>query len=284
MILTKIKSSAFEEMDLQKTLNSIEDFCCYLVSQIEILKDLEVEYSKEVSELLSKETLERYKSNAKVLKFPYNNFKLQRESLDLEEGFLVQSWSNLGSLLESTLQIFLAFYYRDYITNRGNIWDDNVIQKLNNMLKKEFNENLKKLVEDSDINFSGKDRKSLMKKIDEIIKDKKNLPMIDKLTLEPLIAFYTSNKIFNSNEYSEEEFRRIRDYRNAIHSFQKREIGSWDELNYYSKVLLMLLIDMNYRLPSLPDEIPLTEEIYDKQIELVMLEQQWFEYTLKGVN
>lgn len=269
-------------MNLMDTLSYIELFATSFAKQLEVLKDLEMNYSAEVNELLSSETLQRYKSNVKALKFPYRNYISELGEAPFEEGFLIQSWSSMGSILESTLQMFLAIYYRDYINSRDNLWDENVIEKIKETIKVDVNNSLKELVADNDIKFSGEDRKSFIKKIERIINEKKILVPIEKLTLEPLIAFYVSNNIIATGNYSEVELRLIRDNRNSIHSFQKREIGNWDELNYYGKVLLMLLMDIHYRLPDLPDEIPLSTELYEIHTQLIMLEQQWFEYTLSG--
>lgn len=277
MVIIKNSKPIFDELDLLETLNYIDELACTFAEQVGILKELEITYSSQVNELLSSQTFVRYKSNAKALKYPYKNYLAQKEAVELNEGFLIQSWSSMGSILESTLQMFLAFYYRDYIKSDTNIWRDEVITKIKHIIKNDWNKHLQALVMDSEVNFKGKDRVSFLKKIDKIIEDKK-LPAIEKMTLEPLIAFYFSNEIIVPKEYSDEELRRIRDYRNSIHSFQKREIGGWKELNQYGKVLLMFLIDMYNRLPDVPDEVPLTIERYDAQRKISMLEHQWFEY------
>lgn len=192
MILTKSKKDSFDNMNLMDTLNHIELFATSFAERLEVLKNLEMNYSTEVNELLSSETLQRYKSNVKTLKFPYRNYISELGEASLEEGFLIQSWSSMGSILESTLQMFLSLYYRDYINSRTNLWNENVIDKITEILKSNLNESLKGLVADNDVEFSGKDRKSLLEKIERIINEKKELAPIEKLTLEPLIAFYVS--------------------------------------------------------------------------------------------
>lgn len=280
MVLIKKPKPIFNELSLSETLNYIDEVACAFADRIAILKEHEVTYSVQVNNLLSAETLERYKSNAKVLKYPYNNFLENLESAELSEGFLVQSWSCMGSILETTLQIFLAFYYRDYINTEVNVWDEQVKARLKALVSDDWNNQLKMLVENQEITFSDKDRKSFLEKIYKIIEDK-NLPLIEKMTLEPLIAFYFTNGIIEPKEYTDEELRRIRDYRNSIHSFQKRKIGNWDELNHYGKVLLMVLIDMYSRIPDIPDEAPLTRKMHEAQQRVTQLEYQWFEYDVK---
>lgn len=283
MVLIKVAQPAFNEMDLIDTLSNLEELTCVFVDQIEILKDLETAYSSEVGNLLSKETLERCKSNTRVLKYPYKNYLDSKDSTELKEGFLIQSWSSMGSILESTLQIFLAFYYRDYIKTNINIWNEDVLARLRELLKTEWNDQLKKLVNEDGFEFSGKDRKSLLEKIRKIINEKQ-LPSIEEMTLEPLIAFYYANEIIEPKEYTAEELRRIRDYRNAVHSFKKRAIGDWCELESYGKVLLMFIFDLYDRLPDIPDEIPLTIKRYESQQKIQRMYQMWFEYDVRERN
>jgi hypothetical protein len=46
-----------------------------------------------------------------------------------EKGEFVEV-ASLGSLLESTLQMFLSFNYRFYIESKWNIWDEEAIKQI----------------------------------------------------------------------------------------------------------------------------------------------------------
>jgi hypothetical protein len=280
MILGKNRKKEFDEMPLQKSLKWLEEFTDYFAYAISELKKLNYEFVIEINDLISEETIKRYRSISKTLKYPYCNFKEENFSKELEQGFLVQSWSNLGSLLESTLQMFLAFYYRDYTKSTWGTWDSKIIEAINLIVSTDFNDKLKEMVNDETIEFKGSDRKSFLDKVKYIIKEKEQLPRIDRLTLEPLIGFYFSENVMDWKHYSVEELRKIRDYRNSIHSFQEREIGTWNEFNHYVKILITLIIDMINRLPDLPDDVPWDTNFYEGRANLLMQEQKWFEFTL----
>jgi len=277
-------------MPLEETLKWVEKISCHMASEINLLKNYEVKHTEVIGELLNKETINRFKGLALSLKFPFNNYKSYpggdyKEVL--EQGLLVQSWSSLGSLLESTLQMFLAFYYRFYIQSEWNKWDEEAIKQISEVLTGSFKENLEDIVKKNEASgqkgLTNRIKKSYITKAKEILKQKSDLPMINRITLSDLIDFYFSENVLNSNDYGKEDLQTIRDYRNAIHAFQKRVIGSWDDYNNYLKDVIMLTIDILYRLPDIPDDEPIPEWYYHGKSEIIMQEKKWFDYRI-GVN
>lgn len=290
IVLLKGRTDAFNNMPLEETLKWIEKISCHMASEIDFLKKYESEHAEVIGELLNEETINRFKGLALSLKFPYGNYRSYVDAGTqemLEQGLLVQSWSSLGSLLESTLQMFLAFYYRFYIKSEWYKWEKEAINQITDVLTGSFKENLEDIVKQNEANgekgITNAIKKSFITKAKEILKQKSDLPKIERITLSDLIDFYFSENVLESNEYSKDDLQKIRDYRNAIHAFQKRVIGSWDDYNNYLKDVIMLTIDILYRLPDLPDEEPIPDWYYAGKTEIIMQEKKWFDYRL-GVN
>ncbi|MCY7810651.1 hypothetical protein MOF13_09010 [Bacillus spizizenii] len=287
IVLLKGRTDTFNNMLLEETLKWIEKITCHMASEINFLKKYESEHVEVIGELLNEETINRFKGLALSLKFPYENYKSYVDAGTremLEQGLLVQSWSSLGSLLESTLQMFLAFYYRFYIKSEWYKWEKEAINQITDVLTGSFKENLEDIVKQNEVNgekgITNTIKKSFISKAKEILKQKSDLPKIERITLSDLIDFYFSENVLESNEYGKEDLQKIRDYRNAIHAFQKRVIGSWDDYNNYLKDVIMLIIDILYRLPNLPDEEPIPDWYYTGKTEIIMQEKKWFDYRL----
>jgi hypothetical protein len=290
IVLIKDRTDAFNNMPLEETLKWIEKISCHMASEIDLLKKYESEHAEVIGELLNEETIKRFKGLALSLKFPYRNYKSYSDARTqemLEQGLLVQSWSSLGSLLESTLQMFLAFYYRFYIKSEWYKWDKEAINQITEVLTGSFKENLEDIVKQNEASgkkgLTNANKKSFITKAKEILKQKSDLPKIERMTLSDLIDFYFSENVLGSNDYGKEDLQKIRDYRNAIHAFQKRVIGSWDDYNNYLKYIIMLTIDILYRLPDIPDEEPIPDWYYEGKTGIIMQEKKWFDYRI-GVN
>lgn len=288
-VFLKEQSKDFLELKLEETHYWISRYANHLASTVQILEPLA--YSREVSSLLSNETLNRYRGVSYSLSFPYKNykreeFKEENKNLKaLEQGFLVQSWSNLGSLLESTFQLFLSFYYRDYINStHWNVWNETTVSQLQEALTGKFSDILKDIVKDNQEKkiegVTSKIRKSFEKKVKKVIADKSVMPAIDAITLSDLIQFYFGESVINQQEYSKASVETINKYRNSIHSFKNRHIGTWAELNEYSKIVLMLIIGILHRLPDLPDEIECEHNYFAEERALSQQEYKWFDYIL----
>lgn len=189
--------------------------------------------------------------------------------------------------MESTLQMFLAIYYRFYIKSEWYKWEKEAIDQIKEVLTGSFKENLEDIVKQNEVNgekgLTNYIKKSFIKKAQDILKQKSNLPKIERITLSDLIDFYFSEDVLISNEYNKKDLQKIRDYRNAIHAFQKRVIGSWEDYNIYLKYVIILTIDILYRLPDIPDEEPIPEWYYNERSVIIMQENKWFDYHL-GVN
>mgnify|MGYP001388102512 CR=1 FL=1 len=285
--LLKGKTDEFTEMPLEEALKWIYKISGHLANEIYFLKEFLGEHTEEISELLSEDTIARFKSVAYSLQFPFLSYSKSSDDDKklLEQGLLVQSWSALGALLESTLQLFLAFHYRDYIQSEWSKWNTEAIEQISTLLSGNLKPSLESLVHQNEqngvIGLTNEIKKSFIRKATDILKEKRKLPKLERITLSDLIDFYESQNVLLKGDYEKEDLQKIRDYRNSIHTFQKRTIGSWDELNEYGKVLLQMTIDMLYQLPEIPSEVPIPEWYYDDKSEIIMQANNWFNYRVQ---
>lgn len=291
-VLLKEQKEAFSKMELNETIKWLGHYSIHMARIIEMLN----QYKEPSNEnYLTDGTFRRYKGLALSLSFPIKNFNRyvpvaeqfddpEEEIKVIEQGLLIQSWSTLGSLLESTLQMFLAFYHEDFLKSNWGKWDEKTISQLEESLIV-FNDRLKQVIASNqgtdDGGLNGKRRKSFIKKVRQLIQEKAVMPNLADITLSNLIDFYFSEAvIYNKSIYKKEELQKIRDYRNTIHSFKDRNIGTWDELNEYSKLVLLLVIEMLGQLPSVPDDVPLEEWYYQEETRLVMQQSNWFDFKI----
>lgn len=291
-VLLKKQKQAFSNMEIKETLKWLGQYCVHMARIIEMLN----KYKQQNDEsYLTDDTFKRYKGLALSLSLPINNFysyvpsneqfdDSEEEIKAIEQGLLIQSWATLGSLLESTLQMFLAFYHEDFLKSNWKKWDEKTIRQLKESLKV-LNDKLKEVVASNHVagdgGLTGKRRKRFIEKVRNFIQEKAVMPKLSDITLSDLIDFYFSEEvIYNENSFKKEELEKIRDYRNAIHSFKDRNIGTWDELNEYSKLVLLLVLEMIGQLPTVPDDASLEEWYYHGESRLVMQQAKWFDFNI----
>ena len=94
--------------------------------------------------------------------------------------------------------------------------------------------------------------RSLKEAIKDTIKWHTREHDVQKIMLDELIQLYTELKLFDGDEIS--YLRLIQSNRNGIHSFQRRPIGSWDDLQYCVRFFCFLLEWVLFHLPDIPDE------------------------------
>ncbi|BAM48018.1 hypothetical protein [Amphibacillus xylanus] len=271
----------FYQMKTDETLKNIEDYSIYLVSYVELLSK-----TMEDKNYLTENTLLNYRGIALTFSSPIeklinSNHKLEnkftQDEIAAKRGVLIQYWTNLGSLLESSLQMFLAVYHEDYLNSFWGSWNNNSIKQVEEAIKL-FNDDLKKIVKNNQNlkieGLTGKNRKSLIKSIKDFIKKKKEIPSINKIMLSELIDFYVANKVIFKH-FNQAELEVIRNYRNNVHLFGDKMIGSYDEINKFSKEVLSLLISMINQLPPLPEEIIIKESFCMEQDRLMKQIQDW---------
>ena len=218
-----------------------------------MLKTTEISPSTESRELISDECMERFESIAGILAdIIKDSLYYTSEDLDnkTQNALKLKGWILLGSLTESLLQMFLAFYIDDYKGTKWQQWEDFEIEQVQTPII----ECIQRLVDESRLEVD--QAKSLKKAIKETIKEHTKEHQVQKITLDELIQLYIALDLMDEDEII--YLREIQSNRNGIHSFQHREIGTWNDLKFSVRFFCYLLEWVLYHLPDIPD----LEEFY----------------------
>ncbi len=199
-------------------------------------------------ELINQETMDRFTSLSRNLSEHISNGEYyQYEDLENrnDNAYRLTSWILLGSLTETALQMFLAFYIDDYQRSKWQQWEATNIDEVKNPIIDSINN----LVMNQTITSS--QGKSLKKAIKDKIKEHTVEHPVQRVMLDEIIRYYTSMKLLDDNELS--TLKQIQSNRNGIHSFEGRTIGTWFDLQYCVRFWCYLLEWILNRLPDIPD-------------------------------
>jgi hypothetical protein len=161
--------------------------------------------SGDTAELISKSRLDWQASLSRSLR----HWAIEPAD-SIEDGDLILAWTNLGSLIEGTIKLFLSVNFASYKNDLENL-----------------------------------------KKTQAWHKKKEMLLEPDGLTLGVLLHYCKIAKLFPADEI--ELCERVQKYRNAIHAFEDKPIGTGSELHLAIKAYLGMLRSTNLRLPY-PDD------------------------------
>ena len=165
---------------------------------------------------------------------------------DSQNAVKLNSWILLGSLTETTLQMFLAFYLDDYKNTKWQQWEKFEAEQVQNLIIN-F---IQQLVDDG--NLEATYARSLKKAIKDTIKEHTKEHPVQKIMFDELVQLFTSLELFNVDEL--DCLKTIQSNRNGIHSFQSRTIGTWADLQYSVRFFCYLMEWVLNRLPDIPAE------------------------------
>lgn len=203
---------------------------------------------QEAIDLISEESMERLCLLAEQLSNEIRDgYYYQSEDLEdnVQNASRITSWIILGSLTETVLQVFLAFYIEDYKMTQWQQWIDFPAEEVKNIV----NSTIKELVDDGIIQKN--QGKSLKEAIKDTIRKHCVEHPVQRIMLDEIIQFYEAQELFDKNEL--EYVRIIQSNRNGIHSFEHRTIGSWSDLQYAVRFWCYLLKWILNRLPDISD-------------------------------
>ena len=209
-----------------------------------------VEYSPnpESQALISNDSLKRFNNISDLLAEIITDgyyYQSEDDNDSNNNAKKLNAWILLGSLTESSLQMFLAFYIDDYKNTKWQQWQNIEIEETKDSIINAVNE----------LEANGKIDKSQSKSIKEAVKDKikehTKEHQIQIIMLDELIKLYIHIEVFDEDEIG--YLKIIQSNRNGIHSFQSREIGTWFDLQFSLRFFCYLLEWIMFRLPDLPD-------------------------------
>lgn len=245
-----------QEADMKEMLDILSIEAQNLAN--EALKCAHCSCNDEIQKLISQDSLERFTAITKAIGFTLKDYdyevnKLVGISNEIEDlARLMQSWITLGSSAECALQIFLAIHLLNYKDSGWGKWEefnyDNVKNELFNAL-------------DSidEVDLANDKKKSLKRITKNYLKTRQETTHLEQLNLQSLIRFYKVN-VWWKDDYTE-ELEIIREYRNCIHSFKKRDVGEWDRLLKSLKFYCTLLLDLRSMVPDVDDMLQYEAEI-----------------------
>lgn len=231
-----------------------EDLSCLLVKTCNgfaktILETTSFSPIEENKNLISSECMERFQSMTGILADLIKDgeyYQYEDLSNGSKNAVKLNSWILLGSLTETTLQIFLAFFIDDYRNTKWQQWQDFKAEQVQKLIVEFIN----KLVSEGDLD--PKHAKSLKEAIKDTIKEHTKEHPVQKIMFDELVQLFVSLELFEEDEL--ECLREIQSNRNGIHSFQSRTIGTWVDLQYSVRFFCYLMEWVMNHLPDIPGE------------------------------
>lgn len=79
---------------------------------------------------------------------------------------------------------------------------------------------------------------------------------LDEINFFKLLKFLETTNFWNDNEkdYWINWLHNLRKYRNTIHAFEDKDLGTWDKVQEYTMILGTLLQNFHHRLPPIPSD------------------------------
>lgn len=216
--------------------------------QDEMLEIVQYSPYEKSRELINKEAMSRFVDIARVMSEDLQmGYYYECEDIENKNSnaYKLTIWILLGSLTESALQMFLAFYINDYENSKWQQWEEikadeiksPIMDAINNLVEKE--------------SISAAQGRTLKEAIKSKIKEHTVEHPVQKIMLDEIIKYYTAMDLMDKTEL--DYLKEIQSNRNGIHSFENRTIGTWADLQYCVRFWCYLLEWILNRLPEVPD-------------------------------
>lgn len=215
-------------------------------TMLETTKFSPIEESKN---LITDECMKRFESIVKILAEDIQDGSYYHQEDLLENthnAIKLNCWIILGSLTETTLQLFLAFYLDDYKNTKWQQWENFKVEQV----RKPIIEKIQQLVDEGILDQL--QARSLKKAIKDTIKNHTCEHDVQKIMLDELIQLFAKLELFDEEEIS--YLQQIQSNRNGVHTFQRRVIGTWTDLQFCVRFFCFLLEWVLFHLPDVPDE------------------------------
>ncbi len=212
---------------------------------LEIVQHSPYEKSRE---LINKESMARFVDIAMAMSEDLQmGYFYEHEDIENKNSnaYKLTIWILLGSLTESALQMFLAFYIDDYENSKWQQWEEIKADEIKTPIMDAIN----RLVEKESI--SAAQGRTLKEAIKSKIKEHTVEHPVQRIMLDEIIKYYTAMDLMDKTELV--YLKTIQSNRNGIHSFENRPIGTWTDLQYCVRFWCYLLEWILNRLPDIPD-------------------------------
>lgn len=212
-----------------------------------MLQTVSYSLDKEAIELISNDSMKRFCILSEKMASELDSIIDEYDPLEnnYQNTSLLTSWIILGSLTETVLQIFLAFYISDYKDSQWKQWTNFKKEEVNNKIYSSIKELIDKKIIDNE------QGKSLKNAIKSTIKKHCTEHPVQRIMLDELIQFYKEQELLDNDEIK--LLRKIQSNRNGIHSFENRTLDGFEEIILAVKFWCYLLEWILLRLPDIPD-------------------------------
>lgn len=206
----------------------------------------------EVEALLTTDRLNQFAAMSKAITYPLKDVDFEIAELfgltdaTDEQARLTQCWITLGAVIEAAMKIWLAIYYQDFSNSAWRKWSINEPAVL----------------ADIDAAIDGLDRRgelddsqaqSLKGTIGVALKKRRDVPDLDMFDFREMLRFF--KKEVQWEQETIDYIDKIRCYRNSIHAFTPRSVGTWNELLDALHFTCALLFEMTSRTPDCTDQL-----------------------------
>lgn len=214
-----------------------------------MLKTTEINPNNESIKMISTRCMSRFGNIVTILAdiVKQGIYYSSEDIIDHSQNALkLNGWILLGTLTETILQMFLAFYIDDYKIVNWQQWQNFEVLKVQTPIMVCINGMVAEKL------LSVEQADSLKKAIKKKIREHTEEHPVQTIMFDELIQLYRYLKLFDEDEIFYLEM--IKSNRNGIHSFKERTIGNWNDFQYSSRFFCYLMEWVMNRLPDLPDE------------------------------
>lgn len=240
LIWDDIKNLHWAELS-EKLLKTKEKFSDIFLRTVELSPDANTKA------LITHDCMERFSGIIGIIAEIVNN-GFYDEMIDsngsIHNAHKLNGWILLGSVTETVLQFFIAFYLGDYQNTKWQLWDDFQDEKASPIF-----DVINNMVENKQI--QSEQARSIKKAIKDTINKHTKEHRIEKVMLDELIQLYKKIDVMDQEEL--DYLQIIQSNRNGIHSFQHRDIGSWSEFQNGIKFFCYLMEWVLWRIPDISE-------------------------------
>lgn len=203
--------------------------------------------NRETQELINQDTMRRFVDLARTMSeglemggyYQYEDLENKNDN-----AYKLNSWILLGALTECALQIFLAFYIEDYRRSKWQQWEEIDSESVKNPIVDTINDLVRNEI------ITAAQGRTLKNAIKDKIKEHTVEHPVQRVMLDEIIKYYSAMELMGEDELA--YLKQIQSNRNGIHSFEDRNIGSWNDLQYCVRFWCYLLEWILHRLPDIP--------------------------------
>jgi len=218
---------------------------------------------KVIEDQLTPERLTQFRSISRSIRYPLDCINLDlgnatKKGMPLsvceEQARITQSWITLGAIVETAMKIWLSIYYDEYLDSSWRVWkvnETNIISAIHGTIDG--------LVTHGEIDVT--QAQSLKSIVITHLQARKSVPSLDRIDFIELLRFFKKEVQWGQDTI--DYINSIREYRNSIHAYTPRTIGSWNELLQAMRFTCTLLLELTSCTPDCSSQLSAMQDYSD---------------------